>query len=673
MSAISAAGGAAGGIPDDPTGVLRLTRIWKPALTVITVLLGAVLLTVMIIGILLPAAPLRSPLLITSFLLLGLTGRALWLVRRGLLKRTINTLVIVLLSASSVAVYLVAEHGPPGRLAAVASSLILAVLLSGLAPGRMTLAWTTVVSVAVLLQVLLLVRPDPLEAGFVASQESVPAVVLVMIVLLVIAFIMDRVGMSMRQFAAVLAGHERIRAALNQRIASKTRDRMTAEAVTVHALESERAARARLERINHQQTFLTDLGLLLTSDLDRGDWLDRLPSLLVPRLAVWSALYLLDEQGLLFTAAVAAQAEDGATTLEAGPEVRQAYPLPRVLQSAAEGSAPIIIKPLQPAPPAESTADSDRPGVARKPDSGSEVLIPLRTHGKVVGILTLASQHGTSFYDHDQQRFLIDIGRQAALAIDNAHLYHSALELSAELEHRVAQRTAELEAVNAELEAFTYSASHDLRGPLRGIDGFSQALVEDYGDRLDATALGYIERIRRGAARMGELIDDLLSLSRVAQGPLHPVPTDLGKLARQVFDELQELDPDREAKLVLRGNLLVVADARLLQIVLQNLLANSWKFSKRDEPTVITVGVRRQDGKRVYFVQDNGVGFNMDYAAKLFMPFQRLHRPDEFEGSGIGLATVQRIIRRHGGRIWAEASVGDGATFSFTLPEDEGA
>lgn len=659
--------GATRGIPHDPTGILRLTRTWKPALTLITTLLGAVMLTALIISIGLPAAPMRTALLAISLLLLGLTGRALWLVRRGLLKRTVNMLVIILLSASTAAVYLVVEYGPAGWIAAVASSLILAVLLSGLAPGRMTLAWTTLVSLGVLLQVMLQEYFGSQASGLALSNDSIAALGLVTLFLLLIAFMTDRLGVSMRQFSTVLAGHERIRAALNTRIASKTRDRLAAEAATVHALDNERAARTRLERLNHHQTFLTDLGLLLTSDLDRGDWLDRLPSLLVPRLAVWSALHLVDGQGQLTAAAVAAQAEDGTTTLEYGPDVREAVPLTPAMRKALQGIVPIVINPLQP------EADTPLVIAARKPDSGSEILIPLRTHGEVLGILTLVTEQNVAYHDSDRQRFLIDIGRQAALAIENAHLYHAALDLSAELEHRVRQRTAQLELVNSELEAFTYSASHDLRGPLRGIDGFSQALLEDYGDRLDATALSYIERIRRGAARMGELIDDLLSLSRVSQGPLHPVPTHLDELARQLFGELQELDPDRKAELVLQGDLTLVADRRLMQIVLQNLLANSWKFSQDGKTTVITVGEREQAGERIYYVQDNGVGFNMDYAAKLFTPFQRLHRPDEFEGSGIGLATVQRIIRRHGGRVWAEASVNGGATFSFTVPANEGA
>lgn len=216
-----------------------------------------------------------------------------------------------------------------------------------------------------------------------------------------------------------------------------------------------------------------------------------------------------------------------------------------------------------------------------------------------------------------------------------------------------ARRAGELREANAELESFNYSVAHDLRAPLRGIDGFSQVLLEEYGDELDDTARHYLERIHTGTKRIGELIDDLLDLSRLSRARVRPEEVDLGEVARAVLDELREAEPDREVTLVIAPDLRAVADPSLLHVALTNLLENAWKFSRPRELTRIEVGRTDTGGEAVYFVRDNGVGFNPAYAEKLFVPFQRLHRPDEFEGTGIGLATVQRVINKHGGRIWA--------------------
>jgi signal transduction histidine kinase len=652
---------AANGNREDPTGILRLTVAWKPTLTLIALILGVSFITVATLGFLMPSWPLRTFLITGSAVLLVPTGRALWLVHHTKLKRTLNLLVFILLATSSGTVLLSSLHGPADITIAAAASFMLPLVLAGLAPGRRTLALATLVTILAML-VITLLPLLPGTAGVKSEQQL--ALALITVLLTILAMVMDRITLTVREVAGVLAGYERIRASLNRRIADKTRDRENAEAATVQALEKERAARTRLEQINQQLIFLTDLGLLLTSDLDRGDWLARLPSLLVPRLAAWSALDLVDEEGRLYRVAVATQDEKGATVLDFGSNEGHDRLLSPAVREALEGQTSVIIRALR----SRSSATTEPAGNRLKPARGSEVLIPLRTHGKVLGILTLASHSEPEAIDHDEQRFLIDVGRQAALAIDNTRLYHRAVELAEELERRVVERTEQLETVNSELEAFTYSVSHDLRGPLRGIDGFSQALAEDYGDRLDETALGYLGRIRRGASRMGELIDDLLSLSRLSQSPLRPGPVNLGKLARKLFAELQETAPGRAARLVLQGNLDTVADRRLLTIALENLLANSWKFSANGAETVITVGARQQDGETVFFVQDNGVGFDMEYAAKLFMPFQRLHSHHEFEGSGIGLATVHRIISRHGGHIWAEGTVDKGASIFFTLP-----
>lgn len=230
----------------------------------------------------------------------------------------------------------------------------------------------------------------------------------------------------------------------------------------------------------------------------------------------------------------------------------------------------------------------------------------------------------------------------------------------------MAERTAQLEASNRELEAFSYSVSHDLRAPLRGIDGFSQALLEDYADRLDAPGQDYLRRVRAVTQRMSRLIDDLLSLSRIPRSELRRETVDLSGLACSVVEQLREAQPEREVEFHVAGGLMAQGDARLLRIALENLLGNAWKFSSKTDGAVIEFGMMRDDGEDVYFVRNNGAGFDMNYASKLFGAFQRLHDVREFEGTGIGLATVQRIVRRHGGRAWAEGEPGRGATFYFT-------
>lgn len=241
------------------------------------------------------------------------------------------------------------------------------------------------------------------------------------------------------------------------------------------------------------------------------------------------------------------------------------------------------------------------------------------------------------------------------------------LRLNEELEHRVAERTAQLEAVNRELEAFSYSVSHDLRAPLRSIDGFSLALMEDCADELGETGLDYLARVRAASQRMGQLIDDLLNLSRITRSDMHRERVDLSALAHSIAMEFQSVDQAREVEFWIAPDLMVEADPRLLQVALENLLGNSWKFTEKTRRAIIEFGSARDGDETLFFVRDNGAGFDMAYADKLFGAFQRLHPMTEFKGTGIGLATVQRIINRHGGRIWAEGRIGEGSTFYFTL------
>jgi PAS domain S-box-containing protein len=239
--------------------------------------------------------------------------------------------------------------------------------------------------------------------------------------------------------------------------------------------------------------------------------------------------------------------------------------------------------------------------------------------------------------------------------------------LNAELEQRVAARTTQLERVNHELETFAYSVSHDLRAPLRAVDGFSKVLLDDYAEKLGGEGRHYLERVRAGAVRMGTLIDEILKLSRLSRQRFEREPIDMSALAREIVAELSSVEPDRRVEVEIEDGLVAEADRGLVQSVLQNLLGNAFKFTTNTERARVRVGAVEQDGVPVYFVADNGAGFDMAHAKALFRPFQRLHRESEFPGTGIGLATVVRAVHRHGGAIWAHGAVNRGATFHFTL------
>ncbi len=236
-----------------------------------------------------------------------------------------------------------------------------------------------------------------------------------------------------------------------------------------------------------------------------------------------------------------------------------------------------------------------------------------------------------------------------------------------ELEERVRSRTAQLRAANEELKTFGYSVSHDLRAPLRSMVGFSQVLLEDYGGELDETGKDYLRRIRDAGERMGDLIDDILHLSSVSRREMRREEVDLSALARRVAEALRREKPGRRARFIIADRLSTLGDAGLLEVALENLLGNAWKFTSKEPEALIEVGALERGGEPVYYVRDNGVGFDEAYVDKIFGPFQRLHGEDQFEGTGVGLATVTRIVRRHGGSLWAEGEVGQGATFYFTL------
>jgi len=283
----------------------------------------------------------------------------------------------------------------------------------------------------------------------------------------------------------------------------------------------------------------------------------------------------------------------------------------------------------------------------------------------ILGPLGVLRDHLTAF-GRGQLRRLVSLRTGDELE-DLADAFNRMTESLSDKEAQLRGHAARLEQVNKELEAFSYSVSHDLRAPLRGIDGFSQALLEDYADSLDDQGKDYLQRVRAASQRMAQLIDDMLKLSRVTRAEMRHETVDLSALAHDIAGELQKTRPERQVDFVIAPGLVVNGDAQLLRAVLENLLGNAWKFTSAHPCAKIEFGIAEYEGKPAYFVRDDGVGFDMAYVDKLFGAFQRLHAMNEFPGTGIGLATVQRIIHRHGGHVWAEGAVEQGATFYFTL------
>jgi len=336
----------------------------------------------------------------------------------------------------------------------------------------------------------------------------------------------------------------------------------------------------------------------------------------------------------------------------------EAWVIPVELHALHPYEAPLFVPDARRPPPALARMSAARPRDAVP--MRSLIALPLRTRDGVAGVLSVIRFGDAPPFDEEDLEFLQDLGERTALGLETAQLYD-------ELERRVESRTRDLNQLNQELEAFSYSVSHDLRGPLRGIDGFSQALMEDYGDQLDETGRDYLARVRAATRRMGELIDALLELSRLSRAPLRRQSVDLSALAEAVLAELRQ-GSDRQVDAEVQPGLVADGDPRLLRVVLDNLLGNAWKYTGKRERAEIRFQAATVDGERVYEVRDNGAGFDMAYREKLFRPFGRLHGQGEFQGTGVGLATVQRVLARHGGRIWAEAEPGKGAVFCFTLP-----
>jgi len=420
---------------------------------------------------------------------------------------------------------------------------------------------------------------------------------------------------------------------------------------------------------------------LLTSSFDWRQGLAGVADLLVPAFADACTIDLQREDGTIERAA-AAHTDPTVRGELASLEAR--YPSD---PDATEG-IPAVIRDGKYRVYAEVTPElvmtgneaEERKQVNMRLGVTSAIVAPIRARGKSFGALTVAEVHHRRSFTKDDAYLIDEIAGRIGLAIENSRLFESAQseiverakaeervhQLNEDLESLVEMRTRDLQTAMQELEAFCYSVSHDLRAPLRSVDGFTKALLEEYGERLDADGIGYLNRVRNASRRMDELITALLTLSRLTRAEINPQPVDLSAIALSLTEEY---DPEHKAEFSVEPDLTASGDPRMMRALLDNLIGNAFKFSSKVEHPRIEFG--RRGG--AFFVQDNGAGFNPLYAGKLFRPFERLHTDREFPGSGIGLATAARIVRRHGGTIWADSQVDGGATFSFTIEDGRGA
>lgn len=425
------------------------------------------------------------------------------------------------------------------------------------------------------------------------------------------------------------------------------------------------------KRVTDTVQLLAEAGEVLTSSLDYETTLASVVRLAVPRIGDWCAADLVTEDGQIQRLAVA---HVDPAKVELAFEINRRYPpdpngsqgVPHVIRTGQPAFYPSISDDAL----AETIHDPNQLALVRSLGLRSVMIVPLIARGRTLGALTFAFAESGRHYDRNDFVMATHLARRGALAVDNARLYREAQEarvriaaINADLEWQ----RGELAAANKELEAFSYSVSHDLRAPLRAIDGFSRILLEEYETDLPPEAQRYLGLVRQNTNQMGQLIDDLLRFSRLSRQSFNRKEVRPAELIHDVLADHRPEIEQRQVKLRIGDLPSCHADPTLLRQVFANLLANALKFTRQRPVAVIEIGSLEQDGACVYFVKDNGVGFDMRYADKLFGVFQRLHRTEDYEGTGVGLATVQRIIHRHGGHIWADATVDRGATFYFTV------
>lgn len=423
-----------------------------------------------------------------------------------------------------------------------------------------------------------------------------------------------------------------------------------------------RTVRSTINTLEQRLEFLLEASALLSESLDYESRLRRLAEISVPKIADWCAVDILGSDGRTNRLAVV---HSDPAKIELVFEIERRYPAPpddtRGVYKVVKTGEPDFYEEIPESILIASAKDEEHLELLRDLGLRSAMVVPLASHGTAMGAVTLVLAESGRRYTRDDLELAQALAGRAAMYIENARLF-------TDLEAAVGRRTMELEAANAELEAFSYSVSHDLRAPLRHISGFVQLLRKNSGASLDEKSSHYLDTIDDAAKRMGNLIDDLLSFSRIGRAELRLIPTDLSSIVEKILTETAQEYPQRSVHWSVAELPVVHCDGALIAQVFRNLIDNAVKFTAGRAPAEIEIGYRRDGAAHVFFVKDNGAGFDSKYAGNLFQVFQRMHSHAEFEGTGIGLANVRRIVERHGGEVKADGAVGKGATITFSLP-----
>ena len=438
----------------------------------------------------------------------------------------------------------------------------------------------------------------------------------------------------------------------------------------LNALERERIAHEQAEKNKERYLFLAESSRTLASSLDFQSTLQTVAQQAVPAIADWCAVDILDESGHLQRVAVV---HSDPAKVELAEELRSKFSFVNgrnTNESIRTGTA-VLYSSITDDIIEQQVVNPELKTLLKKLGLHSVIVVPLTARDKTFGSITLVSSESGRTFKQPDLRLAESLAERAATAVDNARLYHEANQAKAELEQRVNRRTEELRKSNEELEAFSYSVSHDLRAPLRAVDGFSRIVQEEYSEHLPDEGQRYLNLIRQNSQQMGRLIDDLLTLSRLSRYTPEFEKVDMKMLVKEVVSELKPEFPNPAAKIRIRSLPVAYGDPHLLHQVWVNLLMNALKYSKNVQKPLVEIVGKNENSSGTYIIHDNGIGFDMKYAHKLFEVFQRLHKAEDYEGTGIGLAIVKRIITHHRGEVWAESTPGEGATFYFTLPQED--